>query len=200
MELPAVVWFAAVYAAGAHRFELVPLCLFGLWQLHYVNRALVFPLRMRAGARRMPVLIVGLAIAWNLLNGYINGRWISELGRYPVDWLGDPRFLAGTALFFTGWLINVRADATLRRLRGPGETGYRIPHGGLYRLVSCPNYLGEIIAWSGWAVATWSLPGLAFAVYTAANLAPRAFAHHRWYRDTFADYPPERRALVPFVA
>ena len=73
------------------------------------------------------------------------------------------------------------------------------PFGGLYRWVSCPNYLGEILEWSGWALATWSWPGLAFAVFTFANLAPRALSTHRWYRETFADYPPERKALVPFV-
>jgi hypothetical protein len=32
-----------------------------------------------------------------------------------------------------------------------------------------------------------------------ANLVPRAIATHAWYREKFADYPPERRILVPFV-
>ena len=91
------------------------------------------------------------------------------------------------------------ADATLRGLRAPGSSDYRIPTGGLYEYVSCPNYLGEIIEWTGWAVMTWSLAGLSFAVWTAANLAPRAWTHHRWYRATFPDYPKTRRALLPFV-
>jgi len=43
----------------------------------------------------------------------------------------------------------------------------------------------------------WSLPALSFAIWTAANLGPRARTHHRWYQQTFADYPPERRALIP---
>ena len=45
----------------------------------------------------------------------------------------------------------------------------------------------------------WSLAGLSFAVYTFANLAPRAFSNHAWYREKFADYPRGRRALIPFV-
>jgi hypothetical protein len=49
------------------------------------------------------------------------------------------------------------------------------------------------------AIATWSLPGLAFACFTIANLAPRAMTHHRWYRETFPDYPRTRRTLIPFV-
>ena len=31
---------------------------------------------------------------------------------------------------------------------------------------SCPNYLGEILEWLGWAVATWSSCGLAFMLFT----------------------------------
>ena len=114
-------------------------------------------------------------------------------------WLSDPRFLAGAALFVAGLATHAWADEALRRLRRPGEGNYRVPQGGLFRWVSCPNYLGEIVQWSGWALLTWSPPGLAFAVWTAANLAPRARAHHRWYRDRFPDYPPGRRALLPGV-
>ena len=58
---------------------------------------------------------------------------------------------------------------------------------------------GEIIEWIGFAVMTWSVAALAFAIWTAANLAPRALSHHKWYRETFPDYPTERKALIPFV-
>ena len=58
---------------------------------------------------------------------------------------------------------------------------------------------GELLEWTGWAIATWSLAGVSFAVYTAANLVPRALAHHRWYRETFPDYPPGRRAVIPYL-
>ncbi|MQY67097.1 MAG: hypothetical protein GH159_02080 [Dehalococcoidia bacterium] len=50
-----------------------------------------------------------------------------------------------------------------------------------------------------WSTSTWSLPGLAFAVWTAANLVPRAHSHHAWYRQRFPDYPPRRRALLPGI-
>ncbi len=103
--------------------------------------------------------------------------------------------MLGALLFVAGAVINVTADNTLLRLRRQG--GYRVPRGGLFERVSCPNYLGEMLEWCGWALATWSLAGLAFALYTMANLAPRARAHHRWYHAKFPDHPPRRRALVP---
>jgi 3-oxo-5-alpha-steroid 4-dehydrogenase 1 len=198
MESPAVLAFAAFYLLGSHRASPAPLAMLALWQTHYLHRAFVFPLAMRAG-KTMPVAIAAMAFSFNVLNAWINARWISELGDYPVRWLLDPRFVTGTAIFFAGLCINVGADRRLLALRAPGETGYKIPRGGLYEWVSCPNYLGEIVEWLGWALATWSVPGLAFAVYTIANLGPRALHHHAWYRRTFPDYPRRRKALLPFI-
>ena len=147
----------------------------------------------------MALSIALMAFAFNLLNAYLNARWISHFGDYGTQWLADPRFLFGAALMLLGWLINIHSDTLLIRLRAPGETGYKVPHGGLYRWVSCPNYFGELLEWIGWAIATWSGAGLAFALYTAANLVPRAVSHHHWYHERFSDYPRERRAVLPYV-
>jgi hypothetical protein len=73
------------------------------------------------------------------------------------------------------------------------------PTGGAYRWFACPNYFGEIVEWFGWALATLVAGGLAFAVYTTANLTPCALDHHCWHRKHFPDCPPSRRALVPFI-
>lgn len=199
MEAPAVLLFAWIYSRGQFRTDTVPLVLLAMWQLHYLHRTVIYPLRLRSRGKSMPLAIAVTAVAFNSLNAYINARWISHFGGYTDTWLTDPRFLIGAALFVAGAAINLHSDEILFRLRRPGETGYAIPRGGLYRWVSCPNYLGEIIEWTGWAIATWSLPGLAFAVYTAANVGPRALAHHRWYRRQFPDYPAERKALLPYL-
>ena len=117
---------------------------------------------------------------------------------YDAAWLTDPRFVLGAAVMLAGIAANIHADTVLMNLRRPGETGYKIPHGGLFRWVTAGNYLGEVVIWFGWALATWSWAGLAFALYTVANLAPRAADAHRWYHEKFgADYPPERRRLIP---
>jgi hypothetical protein len=79
------------------------------------------------------------------------------------------------------------------------STEYAIPRGSLFECVSCPNHLGEIVEWFGFALMCWNLPALSFAIWTAANLIPRALSHHRWYAEKFANYPKERKALIPFV-
>ncbi len=199
METPAVFVFGWIYMQGQHRFETVPLILFGLWQFHYVQRTYVFPFRMRNQGKRMPVLVCLMALLFQLLNAYVNARWISHWGGYAAEWIHDPRLWIGVSLFVGGWLINFKADTMLFALRKPGESSYKIPRGWLYEYISCPNYFGEILEWCGWAIATWSLPGLAFALYTAANIGPRALQNHRWYRGKFEDYPEQRKALIPFV-
>ena len=200
MESPAALVFAVFFAVGTVPKNLPVLLFFVLWELHYVHRAFIYPWTIRDGRKRMPIAVILMGIGFNIGNAYANGRYMFSLSvGYPSDWLLDPRFLAGVMLFLAGFIINRWADLTLRRLRKPGEIGYHIPYGGLYRWVSCPNYLGEIVEWSGWALATWSLPGLAFAIWTIANLAPRARSHHTWYHASFPEYPRERKALIPWI-
>lgn len=199
MEAPAVILWAAIYFFGEHRFELVPLLFLGIWQIHYVNRTFIYPFRTRGKSHPMPLVVALLAFVFQVANAYLNARQVSHLGSYGTAWLTDPRFVIGVAIFATGLGINQWADGVLRNLRKPGETGYKIPRGGLYERISAPNYFGEILEWVGWAVATWSLAGLSFAVFTLTNLAPRARTNHRWYQETFPDYPKQRRALIPFV-
>lgn len=203
MELVSPIAFlvplAAGLAAGAYA---VPVYVFAfLWSAHYFNRSLIYPLTMRTSVRSIPLAIVASAILFNAVNGWSNGYYLaSPWADYPAEWLRDPRFLAGLALFLVGAAINIDADRRLMRLRrGAERADYVIPQGGLFRYVSCPNHLGEIIEWSGFALACWNLPAAAFAIWTAANLGPRAWAHHRWYQKRFPDYPPERKALIPFV-
>ena len=198
MELPAVVALPALLLISGRTANLATLALLVLWEIHYLQRALVYPWLLSRAAARMPLTIPVLGVTFNLFNAYLQGGWLFHVGPgYRVDWLRDPRFGLGAALFLGGLAINWHSDAVLRRLRKSGETGYKVPQGGLFRWVSCPNYLGETIEWAGWAIATWSMAGAAFAFWTAANLVPRAFAHHRWYQQRFPDYPHERQAILP---
>ncbi|MBN2198372.1 MAG: DUF1295 domain-containing protein [Candidatus Aminicenantes bacterium] len=201
MESPSLFVFLLFFILGPFNRSPAAVILCLLWSAHYVQRSLVYPFLIRSRRRSVPLSIVGMAFAFTSLNGYLNARWLFRFsGGLPSSWLGDARFIAGAVLFIVGFAVNIHSDALLRRLRAPGESSYKIPRGGLFRYVSCANYTGEIVEWFGWALAAWSLPALAFAVWTVANLAPRARSHHRWYRRTFPDYPQERKALIPFLA
>jgi protein-S-isoprenylcysteine O-methyltransferase Ste14 len=200
MEAPCPLWVGVLFVVAAPEPVLVPLVFLVLWEAHYLHRAFIFPFTMRGRAQHLTWLTVALGFFHNCLNGYLLGRDLFAFGptREP-SWLADPRFILGATLFVAGYVTNRQADTKLRSLRAPGETDYRVPHGGLFEWVSCPNYLGEIVAWLGFALATWSLAAFAFALFSIANLVPRALAHHRWYRQNFADYPARRRAIVPYL-
>jgi 3-oxo-5-alpha-steroid 4-dehydrogenase 1 len=109
----------------------------------------------------------------------------------------------GAALWLTGLLINVQADNILISLRKDKKKkgDYKIPRGGMFEYVSAANYFGEIVEWTGFAVASeFALPCVAFAVFTFANLFPRALAYHRFYLDRFPSYAKlNRKACIPFV-
>lgn len=208
MESPSFLIMAAMAIFG-HRIsgaEAIgvrgfPLFFFGLWELHYGYRCFMYPFRIRRTEKNpFPVVLMAMAVFYNSANAYVNGFWLFASGRhYESSWISDPRFAAGIVLFFTGALTHLKSDAILRGLRRPGENGYKIPFDGLFRYVSSPNYLGEIVEWYGFAIATWSLAGLSFAVFTTANLLPRALSNHRWYHETFPEYPKDRKALIPFL-
>ena len=201
MEIPALLVFAWFFLRGPAEKPAVQWIFFGCWMLHYTNRSLVFPLRIRDGKRRMPLIIMLMAVFFNLVNGFLNGWYLGNSSIYlHTAWLTDIRFMAGIALFAAGMAINWHSDNILIGLRKQRPAGtYLIPRRGLFSFVSCPNFLGEIIEWGGFALMTWSPAALSFFLWTIFNLLPRALDHHRWYKNHFPDYPPERKAVIPFL-
>ena len=200
MELVALVSVPALAIASGIDLTPAILALLALWVFHYGHRTLIYPWRRRKSTKRLPILIPAMAIAYNTLNGYTNGwSFFINAELYQTSWLFDPRFILGALLFVCGAWINITSDNIMLKLQRRHKEAYSIPQEGLHRHVAAPNYLGEIMEWIGWAIATWSFAGLLFALYTIANLAPRARSHLIWYRKNFDAYPKERKALIPYV-
>jgi 3-oxo-5-alpha-steroid 4-dehydrogenase 1 len=200
MESTSPLVFAICFMLGTNRNTWPEIIFLLLWEAHYIHRAYIYPLHIRGGEKPMPLAVISMGFLFNAVNSYLNGRFIFSFSDgYANSWLLDPRFIIGVIIYVSGFVINRNSDIILRNLREPGKPEYQMTDKGLFRWISCPNYLGEIMIWSGWAIATWSLAGLSFALWTAANLVPRARANHRWYKQHFADYPAQKRALVPKV-
>jgi hypothetical protein len=200
MEFPSLLVFILSFLFGPSGVQPVTWIFFALYVSHYTNRSLIWPWRTHTAGKLMPLVVALTAVCFNLVNGFINGYYFSAFARkYTVEWLTDARFIAGAILYVGGAFLNWWSDQILLRLRKGGKKGYFIPTGGLFRWVSCPNFLGEIVQWTGFAVMTWSPAALVFALWTFFNLVPRALAHHKWYRATFPDYPPRRKAVIPHL-
>ena len=202
MESPTIIImsFYFYYYIDYVLLDLVGMLFYTMWMFHYIHRTLVWPLRAQMNKRVMPVSIALFAICFNVINTTINAEsvFIAHFP-YPKDWIMSPQFILGVLIFIIGMVINITSDNILIKLRKQSHNEYIIPKAGLYQWVSSPNYLGEILEWIGWAIATWSLAGFSFAVWVMANLIPRARSNHLWYLENFEDYPKKRKILIPTI-
>lgn len=174
--------------------------LLSMFVLHYINRVFIFPYLMRNTASKFPLSMALFGHLWTHAMSFLQTSMLCRFVVYPQEWLWDPRFLIGSCLFFLGFYWNNQADAILRGLRKPGETGYKIPRGGMFEYVSGANFFSETLEWLGFAIATWGLGGFTFFFVTASNIVPRAVAHHKWYLEKFkGEYPKNRKAVIPFI-
>ena len=202
MESPSLLIMLYFLLTGTNSLNSYVWILSVVWILHYTNRSFIYPLRIKATPKQIPVFIVLNAILFNFMNAGLNGYYLAEIAppeNYNPQWLSSPHFIIGILIFVAGAFINLRSDSILINLRSPGETGYKIPKGFLFEYISSPNLFGELIEWGGFALMAWNLPALTFMVWTFANLVPRAKNHHDWYKKQFPDYPSERKIIFPFL-
>ncbi|EFX82925.1 hypothetical protein DAPPUDRAFT_315933 [Daphnia pulex] len=167
--------------------------------IHYVQRAFIFPLSMSNPMKSSPFLVYISALSFCLFNGFMQGHYLLNYHQYDDKWTASPQFITGIIIFYTGMAINVQSDQLLIHLRKPGETGYKIPTGGLFDYITGANFFGEIVEWTGFAIASCSPPATIFAFFSAAYLGMRAWHHHNYYLSKFEDYPRTRKIIIPFL-
>jgi len=199
METPALLFSFYFYCFGKPELKNSANILFyGLFFFHYFYRSFIYPWTLKGRPLPLASWIVG--ILFTVTNGTLQGNYFFIYGpRREWNSLYQWNVILGLLMFVIGWLINFNADSILRNLRKPGETNYKIPRGGMFEFVSGANFFGEIVEWIGYTIASWSIAGFAFAIFTIAVLSPRAIQHHKWYKQKFEDYPKNRKALIPFI-
>ena len=209
MEAPAFIFLLyytirfAVSGADTGNSKAVLYIMAGFYLLHYFQRSFIFPLMMR-GKSTMPIVIMLMGLTFNTLNAYLIGGWLygeAPSGMYGTSWLWSPQFIIGTIVFFTGMAINLHSDHVIRNLRKPGDTRHYIPRKGFYRYVTSANYFGELTEWIGYAILTWSPAGLLFAIWTFANLGPRAKSLTEKYEKEFGEEYTRlnKKHIIPFI-
>lgn len=203
MESPVFIAMILLWAFSDRRADIVRLVFLIIFETHYFQRSFIFPMLIR-GKSMMPLSIILMGVIFNTLNALMQGGWIfyiSPVERYTADWLTSIPFIAGTILFVTGMFINIQSDSIIRHLRKPGDRKHYLPVKGMFRYVSSANYFGEFLEWTGFAILTWSAAGAVFALWTFANLAPRAVRIHERYAQEFPDEfdPNKVKSIIPFI-
>ncbi|KAJ5179785.1 hypothetical protein N7492_002995 [Penicillium capsulatum] len=104
----------------------------------------------------------------------------------------------GIALFVFSELANLNAHLVLRNLRRPGTTERGIPTGLGFNLVTCPNYMFEILAWFGvYFVSQLSWSVLLFIAVGGLQMWSWAWKKEMRYRKEFGDkYKKKRTVLI----
>jgi len=141
-----------------------------------------------------------LAIAPWLLFLYL---WLSiEAARNPAPFVATA--WAGVALFLIGSWMNTWAEHQRNLWKQRPENRNHLYTGGLFRYTRHPNYLGDVLSFSGlcfitgrWITAI--IPALMLIGFVFANIPilDRHLQEH--YGDEFARYAVRTRKLIPFI-
>lgn len=189
--LPLVALFAggSPYLSSPTAYQLVVLaCLFA----HFVKRLLESWFLHKYSGPMNPLAAVAVSCFYSLTTffpAYINRRPVSEIDTFVIPGLGI--FLVGEIFNF----IHHKILADLRR----ATMGYVIPRGGLFDLVACPHYLFEIVSWFGLALIFRHYSMFLFFSLMVIYLIIRSLLTLKWYREQFPDFPPDRKAIFPFI-
>jgi protein-S-isoprenylcysteine O-methyltransferase Ste14 len=194
MELPALLTCPLIYFTISEEINLNVVFIV-LWITHYFNRTVIYPLRIKTKGKKIPIAIVASAFFFNMVNGILNGYFLTLL---QFESISELYLILGFIIFIIGFYINISSDNLLIKLR-TNQKGYVIPNGKLFNYVSCPNFFGEIIEWLGFAIMTLNPGSLSFLIWTICNLIPRSKAHHKWYKENFENYPKKRKAVIPYL-
>lgn len=203
MESPVFIVMIILALLSERSNDIVSLIFLILFEIHYFQRSFIFPFLIR-GKSVMPLSVVLMGVVFNVLNALMQGGWIfyiSPENMYSISWLTTPQFIIGTLIFFAGMIINIHSDYIIRHLRKPGDTKHYLPKKGMFRYVTSANYFGEFVEWCGFAVMTWSLSGAVFALWTFANLAPRAAKICDNYKKEFGNELDTNKVkrIIPFI-
>jgi len=137
-----------------------------------------------------------------LLSGINIAYWVFRPDAPTATTDPSPLLLyIGLALYIIGELGNLNAHLILRDLRKPGTTERGIPRGLGFNLVTCPNYMFEVMSWVGvYLVSELSWSVLLFIIVSTGQMYLWAQKKERRYRKEFGDrYKRKRCGVVPGI-
>jgi len=108
-------------------------------------------------------------------------------------------------MFLFAELGNFSTHVALRNLRPEGSKVRKIPYATsnpftwLFKLVSCPNYTYEALAWFSFAGMTQCIPAALFAIAGLYQMTAWALGKHKAYKREFSNYPKSRKSIIPFL-
>ncbi|RYP93764.1 hypothetical protein DL770_000136 [Monosporascus sp. CRB-9-2] len=175
---------------------------FGMIVAHFVKRELETIFVHKFSANTMPA-------AYIFRNSFFYWVFAGLLGSLEIYAPFSPAAKAenmtinyiGLALYFFGEIANANVHYYLSTLRKPGETARKIPKGHGFSLVTCPNYMFEIIAWIGIIMVTRRPALVLFISIGTYFMWTWGWGKEKAYRKQFGDkYNKKRYVILPGIA
>lgn len=163
---------------------------------HYIKRELETVFVHRFSSETMPLVNIfkNSAHYW-ILFGVCNMYWFLK----PSKQESRVKDISMAALFTLFEFLNLQTHLVLKNLRKEGSTERGIPRGWGFNLVSSANYLWESCAWASFAVMAKVWGSWVFLIFSFGQMLSWALKKHKRYRQEFADYPKNRKAMIPFL-
>lgn len=205
------------------------LVLAGLFVIHYLNRAVIFPL-IQPSMAPIHISVAAMAMGFQVCNATSIASWLAAYGPVTAEaWKSQssvPQFALGLLVFYAGLAGNYFHDEELREIRrreqrrqdkireeqvkngdsvdahAPITKHYAIPEAGLFRYMLFPHYFCEWVEWLGfWMAAGLSCtPARAFFINEVFSMLPRAVNGKAWYIAKFGeDKVGKKWAVIPGV-
>jgi very-long-chain enoyl-CoA reductase len=169
---------------------------------HFLKRELETLFVHRFSASTMPASnIFKNSFHYWVLAGVNIAAWIYAPGSPTAKEPNMPLLYAGLLAYTVGELGNLNAHLVLRGLRSSGGRERGIPRGLGFDLVTCPNYMFEVLTWIGMLlISGLSVSVLLFAIVSTGQMMPWATKKERNYRKEFGDkYKKKRFTMLPGV-
>ena len=170
--------------------------------LHFLKRELETMFVHRFSASTMPARnIFKNSFHYWILAGLNIAAWIYSPSSPTAKPANTIILSAGLVLYGVGELWNAYAHLVLSSLRSSGGTERGIPSGFGFDLVTCPNYLAEILSWIGvYLVSGFSYSVLLFLVVSVGQMMPWAKKKENRYRREFGNkYKKKRYTMLPGI-
>ncbi|KAI0025621.1 3-oxo-5-alpha-steroid 4-dehydrogenase-domain-containing protein [Xylariomycetidae sp. FL0641] len=173
---------------------------FALIMAHFVKRELEVLFVHKFSANTMPAAFI-------VRNSFFYWVFAGLLGALEIyapwspaaraDAASLPTYV-GLGLYVFGQICNANVHWYLSTLRKPGETARKIPNGLGFNLVTCPNYMFEIIAWIGIILVTRSPTLVVFISIGSYYMHTWGWGKEKAYRKQFGDkYKKKRYVMLP---
>lgn len=198
---------------GQYTLSFTQILLYDLSLIHFTKREYETLFVHKFSNSTMPLFnIFKNSFHYWILNGVLCGFFTytpeflhpdNKIGRFlfHVNDFSVPTSLVIGVLILLCEYANYLTHVNLSQIRDKDPKSYQIPYGFGFDLVTCPNYLFEILAFVGMTILSGNWSYFVFTMVAAVQMYIWAVGKHKRYLKTFGDKYKKlnRKLLIPYV-